>query len=258
MAHTEELVISSSPASRGIDWLIDSFGLFAKSWLAWIGVILTLFFLMIFANFIPFLGSLALQILFPVFTGGLMLGCRAADKGDGFTFSHLFDGFSNNFGSLMVVGVIHLAGTLLIMLISFICLMLMIGDIQAFMETMQSLQVAMENEDMNQIMDITSRFVQLVLLFVLVYLALYLPLLMLMWFAPALVVLEDAEVFDALKGSFIGCARNVVPYLLYGIVGLILSIFATLPLGLGWLVLTPMIFISIYLAYRDIYKQGSE
>ena len=41
--------------------------------------------------------------------------------------------------------------------------------------------------------------------------------------------------------------------IVYGIIGFVLSIVATLPLGLGWLVLGPVIAASVYTAYRDVY-----
>jgi len=41
--------------------------------------------------------------------------------------------------------------------------------------------------------------------------------------------------------------------LIYGVVMLVLSILATLPLLLGWLVLVPIATASIYTAYRDIF-----
>jgi uncharacterized membrane protein len=44
-----------------------------------------------------------------------------------------------------------------------------------------------------------------------------------------------------------------VPFLIYGIIMLVLSILATIPLGLGWLVLGPVAVASVYVAYRDIY-----
>jgi uncharacterized membrane protein len=57
----------------------------------------------------------------------------------------------------------------------------------------------------------------------------------------------------ALKASFFGCLKNLIPFLLYGIVLLVLAMIATIPFGLGWLVLGPVMIASIYRSYRDIY-----
>jgi uncharacterized membrane protein len=50
-----------------------------------------------------------------------------------------------------------------------------------------------------------------------------------------------------------GCLKNIVPFLLYGVVGLFLIIIATIPLLLGWFIVVPMMIASIYIAYLDIY-----
>jgi hypothetical protein len=44
-----------------------------------------------------------------------------------------------------------------------------------------------------------------------------------------------------------------VPFLIYGIVLFVLAMIASIPFGLGWLVLGPVVFGSVYAAYRDIY-----
>jgi uncharacterized membrane protein len=76
---------------------------------------------------------------------------------------------------------------------------------------------------------------------------------MALWFAPALVVLRGLAPMAAVRESFLGCLKNMVPFLIYGIVLLVPSIFATIPFLLGWLVLLPVVIASIYVAYRDIY-----
>jgi len=112
-----------------------------------------------------------------------------------------------------------------------------------------------------------------ILLAWLIALGLMVPVFMAVWFAPPLAVFNELGAFDALKASFLGCLKNIVPFLIYGLIlfgfAILASIplclgwlvlapvgFATLaliPLGLGWLVLGPVIGASIYTSYRDIY-----
>jgi uncharacterized membrane protein len=47
--------------------------------------------------------------------------------------------------------------------------------------------------------------------------------------------------------------KNILPFLIYGLISLGFGILASIPLGLGWLVLAPVIGTSIYTSYRDIY-----
>ena len=56
-----------------------------------------------------------------------------------------------------------------------------------------------------------------------------------------------------MKASFIGSLKNVLPFLLYGIIAMVAGVIASLPVGLGWLVLGPVLTASVYTSYRDIY-----
>ena len=76
---------------------------------------------------------------------------------------------------------------------------------------------------------------------------------MALWLAPALVVLRGMAPVAAIKASFSGCLKNIVPFLIYGIIAFAAGIVAAIPLGLGWLVLGPVLFASVYVAYREIY-----
>jgi uncharacterized membrane protein len=91
------------------------------------------------------------------------------------------------------------------------------------------------------------------LLAILIFMALLVPLLMAIWFAPPLVVFHELGAVAAMKASFAGCLRNMLPFLLYGIVLLVASIVASIPFMLGWLILGPVTAASIYTGYRDIY-----
>jgi uncharacterized membrane protein len=84
-------------------------------------------------------------------------------------------------------------------------------------------------------------------------LALAVPVYMAIWFAPALIMFHDVKPLDAMKSSFFACLKNIVPFLLYGIILMVLCVVASIPFGLGFLVLGPVIVGSIYAGYRDIF-----
>ncbi|MEO7760372.1 MAG: hypothetical protein ABIS68_00530, partial [Casimicrobiaceae bacterium] len=67
------------------------------------------------------------------------------------------------------------------------------------------------------------------------------------------VALDKVEPWTALKWSFFACLKNMWPFLVYGLITLLLAIVASIPLGLGWLVLGPVIIASVYTSYRDIF-----
>jgi uncharacterized membrane protein len=58
----------------------------------------------------------------------------------------------------------------------------------------------------------------------------------------------------AMATSFRGCLRNIVPFLLYCLIGLGLAIVASIPFFLGWLVLGPVTIATVYTAYCDIFE----
>ena len=223
------------PAGRGWVWITDAWQLFKRQPGMWIGLVLVLFVIFVGLGLIPFVGSLALTLLGPVFAGGVVIGCRALDEGGELELSHLFAGFQQRAGTLVGVGALYLAASLIVMLV--VGLGMGVG-----MFTMMggNPQAAAE-------MGLT------IVLAVLIMTALLLPAVMAVWFAAPLVVFHQLGAVDAMKQSFVGSLRNIVPFLLYGLILFLLSIVATLPLLLGWLVLGPVLAASLYTAYKDIY-----
>ncbi|HEX6267286.1 MAG TPA: BPSS1780 family membrane protein [Burkholderiales bacterium] len=225
------------PAGRGWDWIASAWNLFKRQPGMWVGMIIVLGVIFIGLALIPVIGSLALSLLFPVFGAGFAIGCRALDQGGELEFGHLFAGFRERFGTLVAVGALYLAVSLAIFfvfsLISGLGMMVMLGgnvDPEAMAGTMQNLLLA-----------------------TLVMMALMIPLAMAVWFAAPLVVFHQRGALEAMKESFFGCLKNILPFLLYGVILFLLSMVATIPLGLGWLVLGPVAVATIYTGYRDIY-----
>lgn len=227
------------PAGNGWTWIADGWRFFMKAPGVWIAIVLVLAVIMIALNFIPFIGPLALAVLTPVFGGGLMLGCRALDEGKELEFAHLFAGFRTQLGSLATLGAIYLG------------LAFAIGLIVAVI-TGASMFAMMSGGGAHNPAMVTGALGGM-LLAILIGLALFVPVAMLMWFAPALVALNGIAPLEALKASWRGCLKNMLPFLLYGLVLLVLAVLASLPIMLGWLVLGPVMAASIYTSYRDIY-----
>lgn len=79
------------------------------------------------------------------------------------------------------------------------------------------------------------------------------PLFMAVWFAPALIFFNNMSPVEALKASFNACLKNALPFLVYSLIVMVLMFFAALPVGLGLLVLIPVLSGSAYVSYRDIF-----
>ena len=76
---------------------------------------------------------------------------------------------------------------------------------------------------------------------------------MALWFAPALVIFRGTAPIDAMNISFGTCMKNIVPFLLYSLIYIVAAIVASIPFGLGWLVLVPLMMITAYVSYRDVF-----
>lgn len=222
------------PAARGWSWYAEGWNLFKEAPATWIGMIVVIGVIFIAAAFIPVIGSIGTVLLTPVLTAGLMVGCRAIEEGNGLEFGQLFYGFREHFGTLAAVGALYLAGFVVIFLVVFA--LTGAGMFAVFSGAADPLAIGAT-----------------MAIAILLMLALTVPLIMALWFAPALVVFNDQGPVQAMKGSFVGCLRNMLPFLVYGIIGLPLAFLATLPMMLGWLVFAPVIAASIYAGYRDIY-----
>jgi len=226
----------SVEAGQGWTWIADGFGLFKKAPGIWIALVVVLIVILVVLAFIPLLGAVATFLLMPLFVGGLMLGCRALQGGGELELSHLFAGFKTHTANLVVLGALAIGGWIIVMLP-----VVAIVGAGAFVGAMRGDAaglVAMGGS---------------LLLASLVAMALSIPIYMALWFAPALVVLRGIAPVAALKESFLGCLKNIGPFLIYGIVMLVLSILAMVPFLLGWLVLGPVAIASVYVSYRDIY-----
>jgi len=222
---------------RGWDWIVEAFGLFRKQPGIWILATVLLGVLFIVISMIPFLGSLANALLFPIFGAGLMLGCKALDSGGTLEFAHLFAGFKQRTGDLVMIGAFNLLGWVII---AFVVFMVIGGGV--FMAVIRG---GMPGAHIS----IMSMLIALLLVA-----GLSVPLYMATWFAPALIVLHEVPSVAALKASFFACLRNWLPFLVYGVVLLVLAIVAAIPAFLGYLVLVPVTIASVYTAYRDIFR----
>jgi hypothetical protein len=172
-------------AGRGAAWWSEGWRLFTPVVGPWILIVVIGFVLNLILAFIPVLGSIASHLLLPILVGGLMLGCRAIDRGEPLTISHLFAGFGPKAGSLLIVAVIYIAASIAILLLWWLCSL-------SFSErrwcrgfwTHTRLDFGRRSARWSR-----TGWPGRVLLFLLFYL----PLVMAVWFAPALVVLQGAE-----------------------------------------------------------------
>ena len=223
------------PAGHGVAWLGEGWRLFKDSPLIWIVNVILFLVITVAVQVVPIVGGIAGALLAPVLGAGLMIGAHALRHGEALEVGHLFAGFRQHTGALVLVGVVYLVGVIAIVVVA----MLLVGA--SFVGLMagggeQALGPGL-------------------ILAILIGVALVIPLAMAYWFAPVLVALNGLPAIEAMKMSFWGCLKNILPFLVYGLVALEAAIVATIPLALGWLVLGPVLAATMYASYRDIFYQ---
>lgn len=224
------------PPGNAFDWLRQGWALFAANPGLWIGLTIVLLVIVLGVQIVPLVGTLAAHLLMPVLGAGLLLVCRKIDEGESVQIDDLFAGFKQNAGPLVMVGVLYMLAMLAIVVI-----VVAVGG-GSVAGGLLSAQPAGLGVIFGGLM-----------LSLLLSLALSVPVVMAIWFAPALVFFNNMQPVEALKASFEACMKNVLAFLVYGLIVLVLAFFAALPVGLGFLVLIPVLAGSVYAAYRDVF-----
>lgn len=225
---------------RGAHWLGAGWRLFLAAPAVWLGIAIVLLLATALISSVRLLGQFAIAFLMPVVAAGLLAGCRAIEQGKPLHFDHLFAGFRQKTGNLVIIGVLSLLGHAAIGLVVFA-----VGGGAMLSGIMSG---AMLGAGPGALMALSGLMFALLLGSLLM-----LPLAMALWFAPALVMFDDLAPVAALKASFVGCLKNTLPFLIYGVIALVLLLLALLPLLLGLLVFIPVLIGSIYASYSDIY-----
>ncbi len=228
--------VSSVATGRGLSWLSAGWELFMKSPLIWVVNIIVVAVILMVLGAIPLIG-VAANILSPVFGAGLVMACRDQELGRDLTVPQVFAGFSYRTSSLIGAGLLGLGLSL-----GVVILLAVVGMVLGVSAEMS---------------DTAEQAGPVLLLLMLVGLALFVPIAMAMWFAPALLAFnENMGVVESFKTSFAGCMANIMPFLVYGLLLMVAGFVATIPLGLGWLVLAPVMVAANYQAYKEIFAGG--
>lgn len=250
------------PSRTGISWVKLGVKTFLQQPLAMSGLFFMFMALLSIASLLPFIGSAVALALLPAATLGLMAASQEAAKGKFPMPSILISAFragKQRLNAMLVLGALYAAGFLAIMAVvslidggQFARLYLVGGKITEELVMQQDFQIAMW-----------------------VTLALYLPLSLMFWHAPALVHWHGMSPVKSLFFSFMACYKNFGAFTVFGFAWMgifMLSILAVTLLAalLGSpgfagvamfpiaLVIFAMFFTSIYFTFRDSFEATSE
>ena len=226
-------------AGHGVAWWRDAWALFTRQAGMWIVLALVSFVIFVVLSVIPLLGSIAASLLTPVFVGSWMLAARKVEAGGSLQMGDLFSAFNDKLTPLLVLGALLLAASVVIFLavgaLGFGAMMGMVvgGSHNSVGSVMAGLGAGMAA--------------------LLVGLVLGTLVAMAFWFAPALVVFRNVAPLDAVQASFAANLKNLLAFLVYGALYLVAAIVASVPFGLGWVVLVPLSVLTVYVSYQDVF-----
>lgn len=232
---------SSRTVSAGdaFDWLRQGWATFAAEPAVWAAQTVLVGVLLLAMSIVPLVGHLAANLLVPLFAAGMLIGCRSIAAEEPFEIIDLFAGFRQNTGNLATLGILYMVAVLAVWALAFA---IGGGGVAGGVMLGQPVGIGMA--------------VGGILLAALLLLLLSLPLAMAFWFAPALVAFHNMAPTTALKASFSACMKNLPVFLVFGLLVTVLAFFAALPMGLGFLILLPVLTGSLYASYRDIFLVG--
>jgi hypothetical protein len=252
------VVITRYPANRGAAWLREAYAMLSRARLRWLGLLALYYLIMALIELTPWLGKIAMFVLKPIFTVGFLAAAWAQERGELPQPRHLFQGFRSNLWALVPLGLFLLVGVMLSLLAT------VLVDDGKLLDVLSG-QTKLDEET------VASGDLQGAMLF---SAACALPLLLAMWYAPALVVFHDCSAWRALALSLKATLANWRPFTVYGLFllfyGLVLPVFAMTLLALllpksvalpaALLLVMPYFFllfatlhISDYVSYRDIF-----
>lgn len=258
------------PAGQGWHWITQAWQQFKAQPRVWLAAVALVYLVTFVLSLVPVIGSLATMILGPVFAGGLMLGAQSQERHGSLRVMAGFDGFSMHGGQLALVGLLYLLGLFLAFMAAGLVLMasgvLAAGSMEA-----------LSSNDPEVVAGVLGPGIGLILLVLMLAMV---PLLMLYWFAPALVALEGMTAIEAMQMSFRACWKNLIPFLVYGLALFFILVGASLALGVIsalltalsetlmvalmlvmiplMLVFAALVLLSIYTAYRDVFRAQTQ
>jgi hypothetical protein len=210
------------PIGNGFTWIAAGFRLMKQHPLAWILASAAAIFINAGVGLIPVVGPFLSLALWPVLFGGLMVGAHKQAKGQPFSGFSFLNGLSAQPIQLVLVGAAYLVfyGLLIGLMTGTFILM---GD------------------------DVGT-----VTLFIITWSASFPPM-MILFFAPTLVAVNNISAYQACKLSLMGGLRNALPFMLFCIGLIVILLLGVLVVGVGLLVSMPIAIASMYAAYCDIF-----
>jgi hypothetical protein len=270
--NAREIVFTRYEGRRGIEWLRESYRMFSQHRLGWISMLAGYYTALLVIDVVPIVGVLVAPMLKPVLSVGFLAAAWTQERGGRPAVRMLARGFGANLAALLPLGIIFVAGISIALAASALI------DGGQLLEMLYGAAPAADADPTG-----AARSVQETLATTRVQLAMLfgalcaLPTILALWWAPALVVFQDAPLVAALSASLRAALANwraalryalgvftlgaVVPTLVTTAIALVVP--PPLNATIAALIVLPYLafFVSTlhiadYVSYRDVFHAG--
>ncbi|MFZ3321296.1 MAG: BPSS1780 family membrane protein [Usitatibacter sp.] len=243
---------------QAVSWVPRSWKLVKAAPLMWVLAILILFVANAVLSFLPIIGTIAANLLQPLYMAGFAVACRSLETGGDFELSELLAGFKTRSTELLIIGAVMVVGWIVIFAL-FMAIFVGFAGWAVFTAFFTALMA----NDPQQAGELLTGMLLPFLLAMLFAALLFVPLLAAYWFAPFLVLMHGVRPLAAMKASLMACIVNFLQMAVYGIVMLVIGVVVSLAMivpilgwifaPVAWFVLVLMSIAAIYTSYRDIF-----
>ena len=225
-------------ASRGVRWIAEAFSLFRKAPFAWIALCSAWVLITLALLILPLVGQAIANFLQPVFFASFAIAAYKQAAGERVLMADLFAGFRRNLRALVNLGVLILVAVLaIIFAMGLLGLPVMApggGEAATIDEYIESLR--------GKEWLLAATFLAIVAVKSAV------------WFAPPLIAFHGMGAFEAIRWSVYAAISNLGALVVYGAILFAIFFVAFIPWGLGLVVAIPVMAISSYTGYREVFE----
>jgi hypothetical protein len=226
----------SRPPGRGAGWIGDAWRLLRAQPGMWAVALILLFIAYIVLSIIP-LVNFFVQVLAPFAYAGIATAADQQRRTGKFELDALVAGFKKQPVSLLAVG-----GVVILAVFVFLAVLFIFLGAEVFGATMGGGQP-----------DPSTFLSAGFWLAFLVGMVLMIPVAFATYLAPQLIVLHDQPALTAMKMSLVGCFKNILPGIVFLVCATLLIVASMIPLFLGLFITIPIMVITNYTVYRDIF-----
>ena len=229
--------VAEVPAGRGFSWLGAAFHLFRKKPGAWLALCAGWIVITFALILLPLIGGVIANFLQPAFFATFAIAAYRQTQGESIGMGDLFAGFKHNLRALVNLGALLLIAEIAIFALLAL-LGLPMGNAEGGTFTLSEYLELLKGKEWI----LALGFVLTVVVKGAV------------WFAPPLIAFHGMTTAHAIRWSTYAALANVGAMITYGVALFAIFFVGLIPWALGLLVVIPMMAISTFIGYRDVFE----